>query len=544
MNGELVCGSLFSGVGGMDIGFAWAGWRHAFFAEIEPFGRAVLAERFPGVPIYSDVRDVPECGSGIPWGCTRAGDDLRGEVLHPRVGTGSLNDGRDASGQDGQRRRSATRGDGVRRLQPSDGGSGAHASGGAGRLDTQRLDVLTFGSPCQDLSVAGKRRGLDGDRSGLFWEAMRIAGDGPLRPRALLMENVEGLLSSNGGRDFALVLDAMAERGYRWSYRVLDSQHFGVAQRRRRVFVVAIADDDPRAERIGEVLALAEGGGGDSPTREPSWPDVAARIGAGAPSSSGDHGAMTHTHTHRIAPAVTAKWAKGSGGPAGDECQNLVTRAEWSGPSRPHMGSSRDRTSARVEPGSSTRGIDPRERERVVSALTQQTPARPDDKSAQAGHLVPTYYTGTTERGTLTACGASGGRTDKQGIVVNAVAVGGDVTHTLTGEGHDASEDGTGRGTPVIGFSHTQGLDPQAREGVTPTLRKNGGGQAASVGPAVRRLTPLECERLQGWPDGWTDIAWNGKPHAPDGKRYAAAGNGVTATVAYWIAARLAEVLK
>ena len=97
---------------------------------------------------------------------------------------------------------------------------------------------------------------------------------------------------------------------------------------------------------------------------------------------------------------------------------------------------------------------------------------------------------------------------------------------------------------PAIGFSHTQGLDPQAREERTPKLRSNGGGMAANVGPAVRRLTPLECERLQGWPDDWTDIPWNGKDHAPDSRRYAACGNGVTATVAYWIAARLAEVLK
>ena len=332
---ELLCGSLFSGVGGMDVGFAWAGWRHAFFAEIEPFGRAVLAERFPGVPIYSDVRDVPECGSGIPWGQPRrSGGD---EPTRARGG-GSPGDGQPRKHPSGERRQQPElppSGDGVRLLQPESGGSDAHATDGGGRCDPCRLDVLTFGSPCQDLSVAGKRRGLDGDRSGLFWEAMRIAGDGPLRPRALLMENVEGLLSSNGGRDFALVLDAMAERGYRWSYRLLDSQHFGVAQRRRRVFVVAIADDDPRAERIGEVLALAEGGGGDSPTREPSWPDVAARVGAGAPSGGGDDGAMTHTHTHRIAPAVTAKWAKGSGGPAGDECQNLVTRAEWSDLSTP-----------------------------------------------------------------------------------------------------------------------------------------------------------------------------------------------------------------
>ena len=219
----LVCGSLFSGVGGMDLGFSWAGWRHAFFAEIEPFGRAVLAARFPGVPIYEDVRDVPECERG-EW---------------------------------------------------------------------DRLDVLTFGSPCQDLSVAGKRRGLDGDRSGLFWEAMRIAGAGPLRPRALLMENVEGLLSSNNGRDFAVVLDAMAERGYRWTFRLLDSQHFQVPQRRVRVFVLAIADDDPRAERIAEVLALGESSRGDSPTSNPSWPLTSSGAGSGAPGGGGAGDAVT-----------------------------------------------------------------------------------------------------------------------------------------------------------------------------------------------------------------------------------------------------------
>jgi DNA (cytosine-5)-methyltransferase 1 len=301
---ELTCGSLFSGVGGMDIGFAWAGWRHAFFAEIEPFGRAVLAERFPDVPIYSDVRDVPECGSGIPWGRTRAGDDVGRAESH---GLAPIAD---------------------------DGNEHGELNGTSGR----RLDVLTFGSPCQDLSVAGKRRGLDGDRSGLFWEAMRIAGDGPLRPRALLMENVEGLLSSNGGRDFALVLDAMAERGYRWSYRVLDSQHFGVPQRRRRVFVVGIADDDPRAERIGEVLALAEGGGGDSQAREPSWPDVAARIGAGAPSSSGGEAVSTFRD-----------WK---------DATDLVAIRE-------------------------------RERERsVVSALTSSIQNGADVRNAQAGHLI------------------------------------------------------------------------------------------------------------------------------------------------------------
>lgn len=96
----------------------------------------------------------------------------------------------------------------------------------------------------------------------------------------------------------------------------------------------------------------------------------------------------------------------------------------------------------------------------------------------------------------------------------------------------------------VIGFSHTQGLDAQPTDEGTPTLRTGWGGMAVNHGPTVRRLTPMECERLQGWPDGWTDVPWNGKEHAPDSRRYASVGNGVTAPVAYWIGARLAEVLR
>ena len=99
-----------------------------------------------------------------------------------------------------------------------------------------------------------------------------------------------------------------------------------------------------------------------------------------------------------------------------------------------------------------------------------------------------------------------------------------------------------------VAFAQNQHAELRESE-IAPAVTSGGGKpgegySAARVGPAVRRLTPMECERLQGWPDGWTDIPWNGKPHAPDSKRYAAAGNGVTAPVAYWIAARLAEVLK
>jgi DNA (cytosine-5)-methyltransferase 1 len=97
--------------------------------------------------------------------------------------------------------------------------------------------IITGGFPCQDLSVAGRREGLAGARSGLFWEIVRLLDD--LAPRWVVLENVPGLLSSNDGRDMGTVLGALGDLGYGWAYRVLDAQHFGVPQRRRRVFIVA-----------------------------------------------------------------------------------------------------------------------------------------------------------------------------------------------------------------------------------------------------------------------------------------------------------------
>ena len=115
--------------------------------------------------------------------------------------------------------------------------------------------IITGGFPCQDLSVAGKRAGLDGERSGLFWEIIRLARE--LKPKWLILENVPGLLSSNGGRDMGIVITALADLGYGISYRVLDAQHFGVPQRRRRIFIVGCLGDSGRTS--AEVLALSEG---------------------------------------------------------------------------------------------------------------------------------------------------------------------------------------------------------------------------------------------------------------------------------------------
>ena len=309
----------------MDIGLQWAGFDHRFFAEIDEYCRAVLAARFPGVTIYDDVRAVD--------------------------------------------------------------------------ADAGYVDLLCGGFPCQDLSVAGKRAGLAGERSGLFFEFMRIVD--ALRPRAILIENVEGLYSSGNpkGADFGVVLDSLAERGYLATWRTLDAQHFGVPQRRRRVFVCAIADGDSRAERIGEVLAVAEGGFGDSPTSDPSWPQVAAAAGGGADGGR-IVGALTGRSVtrldeqcvgggHLVTAAVTSKWAKGSGGPAGDEIQNVV----WSAHSPLADTPSTPIRSSSEADNLSQAPISPRERERerergVVNAITSTIQYGADDSTAQAGHLI------------------------------------------------------------------------------------------------------------------------------------------------------------
>jgi DNA (cytosine-5)-methyltransferase 1 len=398
----------------MDIGLEWAGFRHRFFAEIDEYCRAVLAARFPGVTVYDDVREV------------------------------------DAS---------------------------------AGYVD-----LLCGGFPCQDLSVAGKRAGLAGERSGLFFEFMRIVD--ALRPRAILIENVEGLYSSGSpkGADFGVVLDSLAERGYLASWRTLDAQHFGVPQRRKRVFVCAIADGDPGAERIGEVLAVSEGSDWDSQASDPAWPEPPSAARGGAEGGGGTIvGALTGRNVTRlddqcvggghIVPAITRKWAKGSGGPAGDEHQNLVWPAIT-------------RTGKNAE---------------VVKRESDAT-----------------YYIEDMERGLVKAGGAGGGppRSDRLPLI----------TYRKSRRAQSVED-----------------AETWVDDGLANTLNRFDTGDTRTthtvVSSTVRRLTPMECERLMGWPDGWTDIPWNKKDHAPDSRRYAACGNGVVAPVSYWIGARLREVL-
>ena len=253
MNADLTHASFFSGVGGTDLGLERAGWRTVSFSEIDSYACAVLAERWPGIPNLGNIVTL----SGA------ADADLR---------------------QDGGRERQPRTNAGVQR---------ATAKRDAAGLEWQSARLWSGGFPCQDLSVAGKRAGFAGERSVLAFAFLALVERH--RPPAILLENVPGLLSSNAGRDFGALLGRMVELGYGVAYRVLDAQHFGVPQRRRRVFILGLRSDpddaDGRiaAERAAEVLSVGTRCGRHPATGHQAGPGVADGTTASSLSASAGH---------------------------------------------------------------------------------------------------------------------------------------------------------------------------------------------------------------------------------------------------------------
>jgi DNA (cytosine-5)-methyltransferase 1 len=361
--------------------------------------------------------------------------------------------------------------------------------------------VLTGGFPCQDLSVAGKRAGLAGKRSGLFWEIVRLLDE--LSPQAFVLENVPGLLSSHGGRDFGAVLGSLVERGYGVAYRILDAQYFGVAQRRRRVFIVGCLGDDGSAP--GEILALAQGVSGDSPSGAEAGKEVAGTLTGGFGDrgvdadqiANGNYALANTLGTKRrhdldqetyVARTLTARH---DSSPDGDGGFNIVTVGALQARDSKGIGTTIDDKIIPVlltmREGKDGGGKGPLVSEDVSLTLATgngQVPIQPHVKIVRSGAR------------------------DENGDLPAEVWAERQVAPTLN------SMDNTG--------------ESRARVLV--------GGQTA-----VRRLTPLECERLQGFPPGWTAEGANGPQK--DGPRYKQMGNALCVPVAEWIMKRLVEAL-
>jgi DNA (cytosine-5)-methyltransferase 1 len=163
---------------------------------------------------------------------------------------------------------------------------------------TPSTGIITGGFPCQDLSVAGKRAGLAGERSGLFWEIARIVEE--TQTEYFVIENVPGLLSSNNGADFGVVLGTMADLGYSLGWRVLDAQHFGVPQRRRRIFIVGRRST---SEGVAEILFKSEGLRRDLASSKQAGQDLAGETA----SSFGQTGFAKYTPGVTTLTATTYK---------------------------------------------------------------------------------------------------------------------------------------------------------------------------------------------------------------------------------------------
>ena len=543
--------SLFSGVGGFDMGLENAGMETVFQCEWDKHANTILNKHWPDVPKWDDVSTL----------------------------------------------------------------TGKHIL--AGR---PIIDVVAWGSPCQDLSVAGKRSGLEGERSGLFYEGIRIIKE--LRkesngqyPRISIWENVVGALNSNRGADFGIILDEMAEAGalvIEWA--VLDAQHFGVPQRRRRVFVIAIFDPAIAQRCPNPLLPVAESLPGHlakgKPARKSAANTLTESIGTDGTWWDGRDTAEALTTTSNeqrmpdkqrfqaivesFTPSSFANYAEGvgtlrsNGGDLGGGSETLVTEATQmkNVPVKEIVGSLQARVTATnhesIRDGHAiveepmlidgTRVDDVRIYEPPVQTLkqrmgtggnnvpvigfshTQGLDAQPSEKAwptlrkEGSGHAVaipidtrnalrdPEKYDEQNRQGL--GIGADG---DPMATLtpahVNAVAY--DEYNDTIGATHHALRAGTKQSTGVLIDNEVVGTLRSGGDGGVPSSR--GEHLVAEPTMAVRRLTPLECERLMGWPDDHTRWKADGTEQA-DTHRYKQCGNGVASPVAQWIGKHLLEI--
>ena len=360
--------------------------------------------------------------------------------------------------------------------------------------ELEKVDVVCGGFPCQDLSVAGRRKGLAGERSGLFYEAIRLVRD--IKPKFLVLENVPGLFSSNKGHDFGAVLSEV-DKGWpckEVGWRVLDSRHFGVPQRRKRVFIVASA----RTGGSESVLALTAGLRGDTEkgdsSREKAPPHATEGFeGSGVSGSSGqfeviliDRAAFNQGQNAAYEPSIKIA----------TEMPSLVSRG-------PHALAFRK--SRRAQNSSDV--------ETWVSDGMANTLNGFDVGDTRTTHAVVAI------QGNLIGRDAGG----PQGVGASDEGV----MYTLTSTDVHAV-------ATAIAFD---GLNQKASNDLHHSLRtgRDSGDFVALEGDGenckliVRRLTPRECERLQGFDDDWS-------ADQSDSVRYKQLGNAVTVNVAQWIA--------
>jgi len=435
-------GSVCSGIEAATVAWHPLGWEPAFFSEIEPAPRSVLAHHYPDVPCHGDF--------------TTIGADQYGSI-----------------------------------------------------------DLLVGGTPCQSFSVAGLRGGLDDDRGNLALEFLRLAQR--TGAKWLVWENVPGVLSSNGGRDFGSILGGLVELGYGFAYRVLDAQYFGVAQRRRRVFVIGCLGDTASA---AAVLFERHSLQGHSAPRREKGKEVAGTIAARFGRSRNNH--------EELAPTLLAR----NGASGGFDLEREVAIVDdWPADVAPtlnaHFGDKLGLENQHINGGA---GLF------VAAKCLTARGAGGGTLDPENANFVPCEIDGTTKPDKDLICFEA--NMSQQSPQV------GQLHPTLTRNTHAAIA------FPINTQIGLRGADTSNsnREGIglgnegDPSFTLQAAhSHAVATQSAVRRLTPRECERLQGFPDDYTLVPHRNKPMS-DGPRYKALGNSMAVPVMHWIGRRIQMV--
>ena len=359
------------------------------------------------------------------------------------------------------------------------------------------IDLLVGGTPCQSFSVAGLRKGLADPRGNLMLVYLAIAAK--YQPKWLVWENVPGVLSSNKGRDFGAFLGALGELGYGFAYRSLDAQYFGLAQRRKRVFVVGYLADWKRAAAV--LFERESLSGHPAPSRK-TREETADTLTVGANQYSGFNGEPV------VAGALDTQCGGGK----------LTHQPANNG----HLILEKD----------------------LMGTLTARMFAALWARDVEEGALHPVAFDAYNQEVTGLVSKTVAARSDQDTASCIAFGAQNSARHGDSVSKHVSPTLDKSK-TPAVVYdttnitSPTNGSNPQPGDPVF-TLA-SGQHPPLLTSMQVRRLTPTECERLQGFPDDYTLIPYRNKPaeRCPDGPRYKAMGNSMAVPVMRWIGERI-----
>jgi DNA (cytosine-5)-methyltransferase 1 len=497
-------GSVCSGIEAATVAWHPLGWEAQWFSEIEPFPSAVLDYRFPNVPNLGDMTQI--------------------------------------------------------HLNPI--------------FNDSTIDVLVGGTPCQSFSVAGLRKGLDDPRGNLMLTYLSLAER--KKPQWIVWENVPGVLSSNGGRDFATFLTALAELGYGFAYRILDAQYFGVAQRRRRVFVVGyLGDWRPAAAVLFESHSLQwnleksrkKGKETPRPAQDgigESGRTIAMAHGQANAEITTNNSCPTLSCVHEAPivtePTIIDRAAFNQGVNAqyepyieeGETMPSLVAKG-------PHAVAHafKIRGGSEVETGEQggTPGkkagkgyLGQDERVFTIGAVQDQMIAQPiqicfnDTNGKRKDRPNGGLYITENPTKSPTITQADSDLKVLQPLAVDCYnqTVNEKTSQTIGSSASDVNHYGAVLQPQILAPTITQCKGSRGGCSDEAVSEINAIQQAQNT-MAIRRLTPTECERLQGFPDSWTRIPYRNKPidKCPDGPRYKACGNSMAVPVMHWIGKRI-----